>query len=204
MTLNMRRVFNVVYSGLFFLLSCANSPGAKHSDIKETNGLDTSHAAVKQGNIPLARKAVQSGKATVLIPEGFELMDAGMLASKYPQAGHRPEEVYTNKEGTINIALNYTQNKAEEKDLPDIQKTMEKQFNHPTIEFIQSSMQEINGRKYIRLEFVTPAADSRIYNLLQITSLEGRLAMFTFNCTENYRKDWEATGKEIMQSIEMK
>jgi len=81
---------------------------------------------------------------------------------------------------------------------------MERQFKQPTIEFVQSSMPEINGRKYIQLEFVTPAADSKIYNLLQITSLERRLALFTFNCTENYRKDWEATVKEIMQSIEMK
>jgi hypothetical protein len=56
-------------------------------------------------------------------------------------------------------------------------------------------MQEIKGGKYTQLEFVTPAADSKIYNLLQIASLEGRLAMFTFNCTENYRKDWEATAK---------
>ena len=203
----MKKILNpafLISSSLFFLLSCANSPGAKHSDRKEANVSDTTQAAVKQGNMPLNIKTVLSGKATMLIPEEFKLMDAEMLASKYPQTGHQPTEVYTNEEGTINIALNYTQNKAEEKDLPGVKKTMESQFNQPTIEFIQSSMQEIYGRKYIRLEFVTPAADSKIYNLLQITSLEGRLAMFTFNCTENYRRDWEATGKEIMQSIEMK
>ncbi len=157
-----------------------------------------------QGEVSLNQKEVLSGKAMMLIPKMFKLMDLRILASKYPITGHRPTEVYTNKEGTINIALNYTQNKAEEKDLPGLKKTMESQFNQPNIEFIQSSLQRINGQQYVQLEFVTPAADSRIYNLLQITSLEGGLAMFTFNCTENLRKDWEATGKEIMRSIKMK
>ncbi len=193
----------LISSGLFFLVSCANSPGTEHSDIKEASVSGTTQAAVKQDN-ELSRKTVLSGKATILIPEEFQLMDAEMLAAKYPQTGHQPTEVYTNEEGTINIALNHTQNKAEEKDLAGVKKAMESQFKQPTIEFIQSSMPEINDRKYIQLEFVTPAVDSKIYNLLQITSLEGHLAMFTFNRTENYRKEWEATGKEIMQSIEMK
>src|SRR5690606_25528230 len=125
----------------------------------------------KQNDVSLSQKTVLSGKAVMLIPEGFELMSAEMLAAKYPQTGHRPKEVYTNKDGTINIALNHTQNKAEENDLPDVKKAMEAQFNQPAIEFIQSSMQEIGGREYIRLEFVSPAVDSKIYNLLQITSL---------------------------------
>ena len=202
----MKRIFNLAFLISFgLLLSCENSPGAKNLDEKKSNVFDTTQVAVRdQSKIRLSRKTVLSGKATMLIPEGFELMDVEMLASKYPQTGHQPTEVYTNEEGTINIALNYTQNKAEEKDLSGVKKTMESQFNQPTIEFNQSSMQEINGRKYIQLEFVTPAVDSRIYNFIQITSFEGRLAMFTFNCTGNYRKAWEATGKKIMQSIEMK
>ena len=122
----MKKIFNLAFlisSGLFFLLSCANSLGAKHSDIKEANVSDTTQTAVKgQGNVPLSHKTVLSGKATMLLPEEFELMDAEMLAAKYPKTGHQPTEVYTNEDGTINIALNYTQNKAEEKDLAGVKK----------------------------------------------------------------------------------
>lgn len=201
-----KNIFIVLLSsGLFVLLSCTNSPAVKQLESKADVSTITHQPAVKsQIDIPLNRKTVLSGKATMLIPEGFELMNAEMMASKYSKTGYQPTEVYTNEEGTINIALNYTHNKAEEKDLQGMKTTMEGQFKQPTIEFIQSSLQEINGRKYISMEFITPASDSRIYNLIQITSLEGRLAMFTFNCTENYRKDWQITGKKIMKSIEMK
>jgi hypothetical protein len=125
-----KSIFNLAYlsSGLFFMLSCANSPSIKHSDIKETNVSDTTQAVKKQGNAALSRIAVLSGNATMLLPDEFERMDAGILSSKYLQKGHQPTEVYTNEEGTINIALNYTQNKAEEKDLPAVKKTMESQF----------------------------------------------------------------------------
>lgn len=179
------------------LLSCTNSPSVKQSENK-IKGIQI------QIDVPLNRKTVLSGKATMLIPGAFKMMSARMLASKYQKIGHQPTEVYTNETGTINVALNHTQNKADEKDLPSVKKIMESQFNQPSVKFIRSSMQEINYRKYIRLEFVTSATDSEIYNLLQITSFEGRLTMFTFNCTENYRKDWERFGKEIMQSIVMK
>lgn len=201
-------VFNfilIVSSCLFFLKSCTSTSSEEQLENKSdvSTNLDLLEGQA-HGEISLNQKVVLSGKAMMLLPNMFELMDLNILASKYPITGHRPTEVYTNKEGTINIALNYTQNKAEEKDLPSLKKTMESQFNQPNIEFIQSSLLRINGRQYVQLEFITPASDTRIYNLLQITSLEGRLAMFTFNCTEYLRKDWETTGKEIMRSIEMK
>lgn len=199
----MKRIFNLAFlisSGFFFLLSCTNAPKGKQLENKSVVSATTDQP---EWEVRLNRKEVLSGKATILLPYEFELMDTEMVSSKYPIAGHRPKEVYTNKEGTINIALNYTQNKTEEKDLQEVKKTLESQLNQPTIEFIQSNTQEINGQKFIQLEFITPAADSKIYNLLQITSFEGRSVLFTFNCTVDNLKGWEAIGKQILQSIEM-
>lgn len=188
---SIRYLFLLSY-GLFILLSCTSSPAVKQP------------AGGKPDGFTLNRKEVLSGKATMLIPEGFKLMNEEMLDSKYPKTGHQPTEVYTNSEGTINLALNYTQNQAQEKDLPEIKSTMEGQFKQPSIEFIQSRMQTIGGHEFVTLEFITPAVDSRIFNLLYITTIEGSLAMFSFNCIEDHRKEWEATGKKIMNSIEFK
>jgi hypothetical protein len=131
-------------------------------------------------------------------------MNAETLALKYPSAGHRPSEVYTNERGTINVALNHTQNKATEANLPDVKKAMETQFNRAPFTFIKSELKEMNGSQFVILEFISPAVDTKIYNLMAIASLEGRLVMTTFNCTEAERKEWEPVGKKIISSITLK
>lgn len=156
-----------------------------------------------QQNNDLKSKSVLSQKAIMLIPKDFTLMSAETVAKKYPIVGHRPTEVYTNSRGTINIALNHTINAAKESDLEAIKKQMDIQFNQPQIDFRKSEIRTLNGRKFIILEFVSPAADTKIYNLMAMTSIEGRLAMFTFNCTEEYKKDWSPIGKRIIESIQV-
>ena len=54
------------------------------------------------------------------------------------------------------------------------------------------------------MEFVSPAVDTRVYNLMYVTSLDNRLMIGTFNCTETLRAKWEPIGKEIVSSIKLK
>lgn len=140
----------------------------------------------------------------MLIPSDFSLMSGETLAVKYPSAGHRPTEVYTNKTATINIALNHTANKATEKDLQEVKKAMESQFHRPPFTLIKSDLKEINGAPHIILEFESPARDARIYNLMAIGILDQRLVMTTFNCTEEQRSQWEDIGRKIITSIKLK
>lgn len=154
-------------------------------------------------SVNLAPRKILSGKGSMLLPEDFVLMDAQSIAKKYPTAGHRPTEVYTNPGGTINIALNHTRNVAKESDLEGVKQVMDAQFNRPSIDFIGSEIRDVKGKKFIILEFVSQAVDTKIYNLMAIGSLEGRLVMATFNCTDNFRKDWQPVAKKIIGSIEV-
>lgn len=151
----------------------------------------------------LTRRRILSGKASMLIPRDFVVMDTGTIALKYPSAGHRPSEVYTTPKGSINIALNHTKNAANDTELEAVKETMNAQLNRPPIDFIRSEVRQVNGKKFIVMEFVSQAADTRIYNLMAITSLEGRLAMITFNCTESQMKEWVPTGKKMISSIQI-
>lgn len=188
----------LLFIGILFSAYCSSSGKEKLEDNQVA-----AQSEVVTGDT-LKQKPVLSGKATMLIPSQFSLMSSEMLNLKYPSKGHQPSEVYTNNEGTINIALNHTQNKAGEENLAEVKKAMEGQFNRPPINFIKSEIREINGSKVIVMEFVSPAADTMIYNLMVITSLEGRLIMITFNCTESHRKEWEPIGKRIIESIKVK
>lgn len=159
---------------------------------------------IRSQSVQLKTHPVLSGKVTMLIPSEFSLMGSERLAIKYPIAGHRPAEVYTNENGSINIALNHTTNKAQSEDLPDVRKTMESQFSRAPFTFIKSELKDLYGSKTIILEFVSPAADAWIYNLMAIFIFESRLVMITFNCTEDQRKQWEPYGKKMINSITFK
>lgn len=91
-----------LFLAVLFILSC--TPGE--------NKTTTSNKANEQAlsGSKLEAKSVMNGKLSVLLPAGFTLMGLEMLKAKYPIEGHRPTEVYTNEEGTINTAFNHTQN----------------------------------------------------------------------------------------------
>jgi hypothetical protein len=50
---------------------------------------------------------ILSNKIEVLIPESFDIMSEEMLKHKYPLET-RPTLVYTNEDGTVNVAFNLT------------------------------------------------------------------------------------------------
>ena len=127
-----------------------------------------------------------------------------MLSLKYPMEGRQPTEVYTNESGSVNIALNHTDNPASQNQLPQFKQLLERQFYQPQIDFINSEIMAINGRDFIVMEFITPAADSKIYNLMFITSLENRLLLGTFNCIIKELPVWQAKGKEIINSVKVR
>lgn len=194
--------------------SCTSSEKKEQEDVVVTNEEELPailkqevkkivQLKIEQSENFLDTKTVLSGKVEIFLPEDFELMKAEMLSLKYPMEGRRPTEVYTNKNGSINVAFNHTNNQATQEQLPQYQQLFKRQFNQPQIEFIKSEISVINGRDFIIMEFITPAADSKIYNLMFITSLENQLLLGTFNCTTNKLPEWESKGKKIVNSIKV-
>ncbi|MBK6966525.1 MAG: hypothetical protein IPH20_22165 [Bacteroidales bacterium] len=155
--------------------------------------------------VDLESKLLLNGKIELKIPEDFELMKEDMLKVKYPMES-RPTLVFTNESGGINVALNHTQNKADQDMITAYKDNLVQTFKsvYPSAKWKDSGVKEINGRKVGYMELVTPAMDTEIYNLLFFTDLEGRLLICTFNCTKKDIKDWTPVGKEIMNSLIVK
>ncbi|WP_194973047.1 hypothetical protein [Aquiflexum lacus] len=188
---------------LFFQCSNSSSTNNNSEKVQRVMQKEVFSISSKQLHFLLNEKPVLSGKASMMVPENFKLMNSEMLALKYPNVGHQPTEVYTNLEGTINIALNHTKNVASEDNLQEVKKAMDAQINKPPIEFIKSELVQLNGNRCILMEFKSQAVDSKIYNLMLITSLEGRLAMVTFNCTEENLNIWKSRGNDIIYSFKL-
>jgi hypothetical protein len=143
------------------------------------------------------------GKIDVLIPDDFVVMEAAKVLVKYPSKQGAIFQVYTDKDATVNIAFEHTPNKTMLEDLPAIKQVFEQQLNQPGIDFRKSEIRKINGRDFIVLEMITPAADTRVYNQMFVTSFEGRLLISTFNCTIDKLKEWQPIAEQILSSIKV-
>lgn len=155
--------------------------------------------------IDLHTKSLLNGKVELKIPKDFKIMSDEMMKIKYPSE-RRPNLVYTNISGGINIALNLTNNKANQNTMLPYKDNFVNTFKnlYPSADWKNSGVKEINGRKVGYLELITPAVDTKIYNLIFFTDLDGQLLLCTFNCSEKSIKEWEPTAKEIMKSLKIK
>lgn len=153
----------------------------------------------------LETKKIYADKVNILIPKGFTLMSDAIKRSKYPSA-NRPDVVYADSDGNVNVAFNHTQNKATQAQMDAYKESLSGSLKkaYPSAKFKGSGVNTINGRKVGYCELVTPARDQEIYNLMFFTDLDGRLLMCTFNCTVSKQGEWQASAKQIMNSLTVK
>ena len=146
------------------------------------------------------RTAVLSGKASLILPKGFELMDKKTIAVKFPR-GNPPKEVFSNERGKTSIAITVSENARLPPDkLPEFRKYIESVMERmiPGLKWISREYTEIDGRKWARLELMSNAIDTDIHNIILITSFEGMPLMFNFN---SIKEEVGALGFELDKSI---
>jgi len=157
------------------------------------------------GKIELVSKSLLNDKVELKIPKEFDIMSEELMKLKYPSE-RRPTLVYSNETGGINVALNLTENKANQDLIEPYVENFVNTFKnmYPSAEWKGSGTKDINGQKIGFLKLITPAIDTKIYNVMFFTDLNGQLLLCTFNCTENNIKEWETTADEIMNSLKIK
>lgn len=150
----------------------------------------------------LASRTVLDGRVTLLVPAGFERMSQEMLTAKYPRQ-QPPKLVLTNADGSVNIAFRHTPMPASSDKLPAIhamvEQALEQQF--PTAEWRSSEISERDGMRFFKLDFMTPAIDTDIRNIMFGTPLDGRMLLISFNCTRELDARWAPYGHRIINSI---
>lgn len=152
----------------------------------------------------LVPQLILDNTMSLSVPKGFSLLSNDIIAKKYP-SGNRPSIVYGNPDATINLVVNYTEDGITKEELSDALEVFSKQFEraYPGIEWYTKELQLVNAKKFVVLEFHTPAVDTEIYNLMFMTEHQERLLIFSFNCTLREKSQWEKVGKEILKSIKV-
>lgn len=162
----------------------------------------TATSSTPEVGVELVTAALLNGKLDLSLPKDFRLMGEEMLRLKYPSE-RRPTSVYTNTDGSVNIAVNHTQNSLKSDQLAEFHEDMEQMMKnlYPSAEWFRSELTTINGREFFVLEFRTPAIDTQIHNVMLVTSLDERMLLVSCNATVEVEDVWAATFKRIIQSI---
>ena len=151
----------------------------------------------------LKERRVLNGKVTLLLPLDFTQMDESTLLVKYPNTANRPTEVYTNDKGSVNIAFNHTPNPISEQELNQVQTAIQQQLSATNgVEILKTDKLTSNNSEFLTIEFMSNAIDTKIYNTMFITVLDGKLLLGTFNCTINELNEWKPISKKMIGSIE--
>ena len=184
---------------LFFTSSCNNNVNSNNT-IADTKTKKV--VTVGQKNIELELTNLLNNKVSILIPKSFNIMSEEMSKLKYPSE-NRPSLIYTNEDGSINVAFNHTTSKTTNSNISQYKDYLKGTFKnlYPSATWYGDGTLKLNGKNVGFLELLTPAIDTKVYNLIFFTELENRLLLVTFNCTEEEMKDWKPIAKEIMNSI---
>lgn len=144
--------------------------------------------------------SILDGQATIVLQEGYVRMPQEMLEIKYP-AAQRPKEAWyvESENGKVSIAFSVTENTLSETQIPKFADMMKKQMKafSPSVSEVT-----VNGKKMSRLEITTPAADGKIFNVMQLSSLNGKLLISTFNATEDLKDKYSQAGKDALSTLD--
>ena len=159
----------------------------------------------KAQKIELETKSILNDKVEILIPKGFAMMDDATKKIKYPTQ-RPPSFIYTNEEANVNVAFSETTSEATQEMLPEYLTVFVNSFKkaQPNAKWEGNGIVEINGRKVGYLELLTEAVDTKIYNLLFFTDVNGRLLICTVNATEKLLPIWKGPAQEIFKSLKIK
>lgn len=155
-----------------------------------------SDTKVENGNI-------LNGQASITLPAGFTRMPDEMLKVKYPQAQRPNEAWYVESEnGKVSLAFSQTTQAMSEDQLSTFAGVIKKQFNAFSPKMTDT---KVNGKKVVRIEMLTPDGNNpdgaKIYNLMQISSMNGKLLIATFNVTEDLQDKYQLSGKTALDSL---
>ncbi|KNC89618.1 hypothetical protein [Trabulsiella odontotermitis] len=143
---------------------------------------------------------ILDGKASVVLPEGFVKMPKELMDKKYTNPGQRPQEAwYVESEGgKVTLAFAQTDNRMTEAQLPQFATVLKTQMSafSPAVSDVT-----VDGKKMTRLEMTTPSPDGKIFNVMQISSMDGKLMISTFNATEDIKDKYAQAGRYALSTL---
>lgn len=149
--------------------------------------------------------SIIENKVEAFIPENFALMDEEMIKAKYPQ-NQGGGVVYTNEIASVDCIFSINEElELNDSDLPYLKEEMVKMFRqvHYGAKFYEEGLDNFTGKDITFFDFLFDATGIKMYTLMAITSLDGKMFLMSFNCTEKDMKYWKPMFKGIIKSVKI-
>ena len=136
------------------------------------------------------------------LPQNFTLLGKEFIKMKYPSE-NRPDLIYSNPETTVNVCFLLKQEKlaaGQEVQVRDYLGHIVHNL-YPGCGILDKDCVKAGENEAAWMDFLAPAMDSYVYNMMYITSFKGRLLMGTCNCPESDKEDWKDLFVRMIATI---
>lgn len=131
-----------------------------------------------------AQEVFAGGRVSFDVPTGFQQLTPQEVARKYP-AATSPMQVYATDLHGVSIAYGATVHALRPDQLAEAKDALANSMSstRSDLQWVSKDVVTINGTRWVHLEFISQAIDSKIHNHLLATSVDGKMVMITFNAT---------------------
>jgi len=144
-------------------------------------------------------------KVELLIPKELIKMTEDMWKIKYRNL-KQPVLALSDKDVEVNLIGQLTNQNWDEKNLDEYKnfRIDNLKKTRTDIQILETGIKDVYGKKMGFFKFMSQAVDAKIFNYYFFTILDGKILIFTFNCTEKLRGSWEKIADEIVASVKIK
>lgn len=135
------------------------------------------------------------------IPEHFRHLSEEYVALKYPNG--RPDLIYSNPETTVNVSFICRQEQlaaGEETEVCDSISHIIQNL-YPTSGVLHRGSVQAGENEVAWVDFLTPAMDGSVYNMIFVGTLKGGMLMGTCNCPEEDKDNWTDLFVQMLETI---
>ena len=156
-----------------------------------------------QAQIKLQKRSLLNGRIELLVPDYFKPMTAEVTAVKYPNPAKRPDLVLTDANAEVNIVISVTPQPIQPSQMGQYKDFMigSLKQTHPDATWLDNGVKTIHGKNIGYFKLISPAVDQKVFVYYFFTNMDGKVLLFTFNCTESLLPKWKDTADAIMASL---
>lgn len=165
--------------------------------------------AIRDGQLKIEDETIEfkemsfyEGQIRMCMPAAFDVMEPELMDIKYPSS-RRPDYIYTSESTSINVTLKIMEQQVKEEELEDFTEAMRNilQKTQPTTKMLDTGMNEVNGLQIGYFDFISPALDNKIYNLMFLFIVDENVTMGSVNCLKKEMDIWKPIAYGMMESI---
>ena len=155
--------------------------------------------------VELSKKTVLENQVIIKIPEGFKQLEEIEINKKFA-IGRRPNVVFSNDNGTVNLTLDLKSTQINQGALVNYQANYGYMFSQYRIDKTKNSSDiiTVNNHKVGFFKLLIPERTGKVYTLMFYTNIGNQLLIGSFYCPINEQKKWQETANEILNSLVVK